>query len=253
MILKFFFQYIPKKYLLFKINFFSIFNISNIYHDEIDNCISKNIFRYNSNGLLYCLIEPEIDDYPNYCIFLSPGNSSIFSYFKGCTNLKYENYKNKACNIKIFIYQNYSFYRNEYKKFLSLDEGFIEINNEALNFFKSIFSGEILFFGHSLGSYNSSRISKNLAIICNPFDIYEEIGISTKCKLIEDISKNKSKIYLCISGKYDNVCLKTIPKISNYENVYLKEIETSHYFSEFGYNLFNSLIEVFIELNEILK
>lgn len=199
---------------------------------EIDALIDRNILKIHSSGLLYGLIEPEVDDYPDTCILMCYGAGTVYNSLLVVTDdFDLNNDKNKSINVKVFVFQYFGKYRSESVVKLVHNEDYYRSIEISLDIIKESGITNIKTIGHSLGCYGAAKYSTGVSALICPFNANSDtFGIcSSEINCIKAVVEDKRKLFLVLFGTDDDwISEKTVSLFSGLENCVVSFYEGDH-------------------------
>lgn len=221
---------------------YSVINTGCQNTDEIDAMISQGLLQKSENGILYGIIEPEIDLHPDKCIVLCYGRGSICSAYRMVTGLHdiTTHHKSKL-NVKTLIFNYYNQYGSD------IISGKVEdiITSTMEEVLRKIDMYTHIPIGYSLGCYSASKYGRDVVALICPFDV-QSIGFTDICNLYQNISES-NKHYLIYATKYD-----IMAKV-DYIKEKLKSIDPEKYTlivhdgDHFSYSCHNELLQELVQ------
>ena len=238
------------------------------FQDEINTLLDNGIFRKHSSGLLYCLYEPEINDFPLHTIVFFNGMSSIYHAYKLFT-------KETKINYRILFFQNFGRYQstniNSNNK-LSYIELEIENSNNKLRYIEleienynntietvidliSEFNiDKPVFIGYSYGTYGTIKITNHFnskfSGIISPFDLNSESnGMYNHLNCLQLLEESTISKFLVLYGDKDIICPKTPSLLSKSRNCKIFNIKSEHSIYVFGKYIIDNFIRLIISRN----
>lgn len=241
-------------------NFLSEFIINKLktYHsetntEEIDELIEKGIFKVHSNGLLYGLIEPEVDDYPDSCILMCYGAGTVYNSLLSLTdNFDIKDGKNRYLNVKIFVFQYFGKYKSIFKvpsptkdsgctkDHLSFGQMGVNVEltgnddyelsiQTSLEIIKATGVTNIRTIGYSFGCYGAAKYSNGLSGLICPFNVTTDtFGL---CSSEIDCAKavSEGNRFLILFGTDDDcISSKTVDVFSRMDNCRVDFYDGTH-------------------------
>lgn len=227
------------------------FFTSNKYHDEIDDLISRGIFIIHNSGLLYTVVEPTINLYPDVCVYFSSGNSNIYEIYaclKDLNNLN--NTKNDFLNCRVFIFQYLGKYKSNNNRICSLKEKYDDTINLSLQVLNELHFNKIVYIGHSFGTFSVIDRGVGIVGIIFPFDINIESRLfmdAFNCR--KRLSEIQDKQFFVIAGTRDEISLKTTIELCDFDNFHVEWLDIEHSLLKNRKMLIPSFFEFIIRCN----
>lgn len=191
-------------------------------NDDIDLLIDNGVLKIHSSGLLYGLIEPEVDDYPDSCILLCYGAGTIYNSLLVVTdNFQMTNGKNIFLNVKVFIFQYFGKYGSKSVKILSGDEDYHRSIEISFDIIREFGIPNIKTIGHSFGCYGAAKYSTGISALICPFNANTDtFGIcSSELNCVKTVEQNGHRKFFVLFGSDDDwISEKTISSFEKLEN-----------------------------------